>query len=139
MAIRKSWNIVDVNELGMFYFRLKAFEQGDNIQILLITGDRAFPKAYAVEIRFYSIAYIGCPTYFEEEFEWRMATEEEAAEIQVYAEMLPEAGIYCLEERLPQWIKRPPRKYFFAAASIEITLLYADELEELHSGWGEKP
>lgn len=35
MAIRKSWNIRDVNELGMFYFRLKAFEQGDNIQILL--------------------------------------------------------------------------------------------------------
>ncbi len=43
MAISKSWNIHDVNELGMFYFRMKAFEQGDNIPILLITGDRAFP------------------------------------------------------------------------------------------------
>ena len=138
MAIRKSWNIRDVNALGMFYFHLKAFEQGDNIQILLITGDRGFPKAYAVEIRFFSIAYIGCPTYFEEEFEWRMATEEEAATIQVYAEMLPDARVYCLEERLPEWIQRPPLKYFLAAASVEITLLYPDNLEELHS-WGEEP
>ncbi|HZU69768.1 MAG TPA: hypothetical protein VFA09_21020 [Ktedonobacteraceae bacterium] len=137
MAIRKSWNILDINKLGMFYFYLKAFEQGDNILILLITGDRGFPKAYNVEIRLYSITYIACPTYFEEEFYWRMATDEEAAEIQVYAEMLPDARIYCLEERLPQWIKRPPRKYFLAAASIEITLLYSDELEGLHS-WGEE-
>jgi hypothetical protein len=56
MAIRKPWNILDVNELGMFYFHMKAFGQRDNTPILLITGDRAFPKAYAVEIRFLSIA-----------------------------------------------------------------------------------
>lgn len=136
MAIRKSWNIRDVNELGMFYFHMKAIEQGDNTPILLITGDRAFPRAYAVEIRFLSIAYIGCPTYFEEDFEWRMATEEEAAEIQVYS-WLPGVRIYCLEERLPERIKKPPLKYFLAAANVEITLLYADELEELHK-WGEE-
>ena len=66
-----------------------------------------------------------------------MASEEEAAEIQLYAEMLPGARVYCLEERLPAWIQRPPLKYFLAAASVEITLLHPDGLEELHS-WGEE-
>jgi len=136
MAIRKSWDITDVNTLGMFYFRMSAIEQGDNIQILLITGDRGWPKSYAVEIRFFSIAYIGCPTYFEEEFLWRMATEEETSPIQAYTERLPGAKVYCLEEQLNKWIRRSPIKYFLAAANVELTLFDADPHEE--SSWGEK-
>jgi hypothetical protein len=109
MLVRKSWNISDINELDMHDFHMRGFEAGDNIDILLITGDRGYYNHYRVEIRFFSIAYIGCPTYFfGPDFVWRMPTEEEKREIQAYAYPLPNAQVYCIDSR-----HNPPKKFFW--------------------------
>jgi hypothetical protein len=132
MPMRKSWDIADINRLGMLDFRMQGFEEGnEGIDILLITADRGYPGYYRAEIRFFNIAYIGCATYFDQQFIWRMATEEEEREIQAYAYRIPHARVCCVEE---ESISR--KKFFLAYASVETTLLYADALEETYGTWG---
>lgn len=134
MPIRKSWDVNDINELEMFYFHMRGFEKGnDDIDVLLIVGDCAYGNDFRVEIRFFNIAYIECPTYFDQDFVWRMATEEERRTIQIYAYRIPNARVCCVDERHNN---TPPKIFFLASASIEITLFYPDALEKFYGTWG---
>lgn len=150
LKTRQSFDIADINELGMFYFSLWTIEQDRATPTLLISGHKGY-AGYVVDIRFTNLVYVACASFIKDNFYWRLATEEETEEIRKRAGE-PTIGVYCIEEvNVPKYFKqpqgvspesaflfnRPVRKYFIAAAGVEIRLSYSGQLEDRLSSWGQ--
>jgi hypothetical protein len=130
MAIRKSSEITDVNKLGMYDFYLITANGYD--ETVLISDDRGYPQYYRVELQFFDVEYIACAPTFGNmgTFQFRQATEQEAATIyEGYLEYPPQM-VYCFEEDLFRWNPMPKRKahkFFIVASRVEITIHYEAE------------
>lgn len=144
--IRKSSDIMDVNALGMYDFRMGGTES-DPIYpypTLLIYGHRGY-AGYLVDIRFLETVYIACSLSFDNIFTWRMATEEEAEKMYVIAGETDKADeyrakVYCIEEDISLYrtpIERAARKFFIVAWGVEITLKYDERFEDSVANWGQ--
>lgn len=124
------------NKIMGQYYQLKAIEAGGDI--LLIVGDDGRPTYFRVEIRFHRLGYINCPAFFTNEFQFRLATKQEAPSIREFLNA-PEATIYCIERGVSFGypisgdppVERKPYKFFIVAQFVEIAVYYDGNLDVL--------
>lgn len=134
METRTFFDIDIVNRFALQYYTLSALEAEDTF---LIVGDNGFPDYFRLEIRFLHTGYISCPTGFTNAFSFRRATEEEALPIWGLLRVQG-INVFCIERHRDYSIARDgtraeiiPYKCFIAAESVEITLYFGGDMEDL--------
>lgn len=124
-------DITVVNQLGMLDFIVTSFDGSS--KALHIQGDRGYPHLYRVELKFIGVMYLAITPYFDDWFDFRLATPQEASEIPQDLEGADQLTLYCIEEDvgMPPLPRKAQKFYIFAYSVEVIVYLKGGGFEEL--------